>query len=119
MYAKYDSLYKVNDDPFVVIQSWLNIVEACLGLLAVLISISGKRTFGALSVVVIQTMTLWKTVIFLMYDHHWTHPDVAKFTTESLLCYTIPSSIWILMPLLTIFIVGNRIINRNLHLKKA
>lgn len=73
-YYKYDTLYTLNSDSFVVIQSWLNVVEAVLAFIACLLCVSGcrvKRAIGAVGCFGVSCFVFWKTVIFVWYDHDW------------------------------------------------
>jgi len=73
-YTIYDTLYASLTDNFVIIQSWLNIVEGILLLTSLLMSISSNLSFRLWSSI-IATITsgfvFWKTVIFIWYDHDW------------------------------------------------
>lgn len=111
MYIKFDTLYGANSDSFVVIQSWLNIVEAVLLFIAIFLSTRTcliKQVCGGLLSIVTSAFVFWKTVIFLWYDRDFTTPAVGELTGEALLYYVIPSSLWIIFPLLTIYLVGRR-----------
>lgn len=73
-YYKFDTLYNMNEDSFVVIQSWLNITEALISFIAVFLYISScriKSAIGAVLCFVVSVMVFWKTVIFVWYDHDW------------------------------------------------
>jgi len=68
-------LYADLQDSFVVIQSWLNIVEGVFLIIAVLLSLSkcvSVKLWGAIIGVLASTCVFWKTVIFVWYDHAWT-----------------------------------------------
>jgi len=99
MYVKFDTLYGNNTDSFVVIQSWLNLIEAALLFIGVFLSLSsclGKKLWGAILLIITSAFVFWKTVIFVWYDHDWTTPDVKALTGEAFLCYILPSSLWII-----------------------
>lgn len=84
IYIKYDTLYAENNDSFVVIQSWLNIVEAILLLISVFLSLSSNLIFkirGAFLVIVTSGFVFWKTVIFLIYDKDFITPAVKQLTS--------------------------------------
>lgn len=71
-YVIYDTLYGDLDDSFVVIQSWLNIVEGVFLLIAVFMSLSSKistQLWSAIIAILTSTCVFWKTVIFVWYDH--------------------------------------------------
>lgn len=113
-YIYYDTLYGDLNDSFVVIQSWLNIVEGIALLIAVALSLSSKvstQLWSALIGVITSTCVFWKTVIFIWYDKDWTTQDAKNFTPGSILCYWFPSSLWIIFPLLAMILIPKRIVN--------
>lgn len=74
LYVQFDKLYGMNDDSFVYIQAWLNVIESTLMLVGVSIAISSckiKQISGALLCLITSTMVFWKTVIFVWYDREW------------------------------------------------
>ena len=73
-YIIYDTLYASLTDSFVIIQSWLNIVEGILLIFSVLLSFSNKvsiRLWSAILAILTTACVFWKTVIFVLYDHDW------------------------------------------------
>lgn len=71
-YVVYDTLYSDLKDSFVVIQSWLNVVEGVALLVAFGLSYLQCvkiKLWSALIGVVASTCVFWKTVIFVWYDH--------------------------------------------------
>jgi hypothetical protein len=73
-YVIYDTLYTDLKDSFVVIQSWLNIVEGVFLIVAVILSLSKclkASLWGAAIGAITSTCVFWKTVIFVWYDHDW------------------------------------------------
>jgi hypothetical protein len=73
-YTIYDTLYASLTDKFVVIQSWLNIVEGFLLLFALLLSVPSClscRMWAAIIATLASAFVFWKTVIFIWYDHDW------------------------------------------------
>ena len=112
-YYKFDTLYQMNDDLFVVIQSWLNVCEAVISFIAFALCLSScgiKKTIGALLCFLTSAMVFWKTVIFVWYDHAWLTEDAKNFSTESLLCYYLPSSFWIIFPVLSMIGIGKKFV---------
>lgn len=108
LYIKYDTLYGNLTDSFVVIQSWLNLVEVSLILAAVLLSLSAcpiKKLVSALVVLASSAFVFWKTVIYVLYSHDFTTEAVKNLTPDALLCFVIPSSLWIIFPLLAVLTV--------------
>jgi hypothetical protein len=119
IYIKFDTMYALNNDTFVVIQSWLNLVESGLLFIAVYLSVSnclGKKLWGAILTILTSAMVFWKTVIFLIYDKDFITQDVKSLTTDAILYYIIPSSFWILGPLLTMILVSKKLVN---HIKNG
>ena len=93
-YYKFDKLYDVNDDPFVNIVAWLNLVEAIFSFIGVFLclgSCKGKKLAGALVCLITSIMVFWKTVIFMWYDYDWLTQDAKDFTPYSILCYYFPN----------------------------
>ncbi|KAL7697048.1 hypothetical protein N2W54_001268 [Lotmaria passim] len=99
IYAEYDRRYGPNDDAFVVAQSWLNLVEVALGLLAVLLSFCRANNAAVKLALLVATMTLFKTVLYYVLDI----VEDGKYTKhntffEQLTMVIIPSSFWIIIP---------------------
>ncbi len=114
LYIKFDTLYANLTDTFVVIQSWLNLAEITLILCSVLLSLSSckiKKLIAALLIVIGSAFVFWKTVIYLWYSHDFTTEAVKKLTTDALLCFVLPSSFWIIFPVLTMYYVSKNIVN--------
>lgn len=113
LYIQFDTLYGNLKDSFVVIQSWLNLVEVTLALSAVLLSFSScsvKQLISGLIVVVGSAFIFWKTVIYLWYDHQFLTPATNVPTIQALFVFWIPSSLWIIFPLLTVVTVSKNIV---------
>ena len=120
-YYKFDKLYDMNDDSFVVIQSWLNAVEAMIafvGVILCLASCRGKNLAGAFICTIVETMIFWKTVIFVWYDRDWLTPEALNYSPESILCYYFPSYLWIIFPFLTMITVPKKIFRAYMDLVK-
>lgn len=113
-YIIYDTLYADLEDQFVVIQSWLNIVEGVFLLIGVLMSFSKSvsvKLWSALILVIASTCVFWKTVIFVWYDHDWSTEAAKNFTPGSILCYWFPNSLWLVFPTLAMILIPKRIVN--------
>ncbi len=81
-YYQYDTLYNMNNDSFVIIQSWLNIAEAVISFVAVFLCLSSckiKNGVGAILCLIVSAFVFWKTVIFVWYDHDWLTVDAKNF----------------------------------------
>lgn len=68
------------------------------------------KSLGAVLLLVTSGFVFWKTVIFLWYDNRFLTADAKAYTPESLLCYYFPSSIWIVMPLVSMYGIGKGIV---------
>lgn len=114
LYITFDTLYGDLKDSFVVIQSWLNIIEGFFLIGAVLLSLSNKvstKLWAAIIGVLASTCVFWKTVIFVWYDHDWSTQDAKNFTPMSILCYWLPNSLWLIFPLVAMILIPKRIVN--------
>ena len=112
-YVEYDKLYGMNEDSFVVIQSWLNICESTIAFIALFIAFSScrvKQMIGACLCLFVNALTFWKTIIFVWYDLDWITEDAHNFTTGSILCYYIPSSFWIIGPFISAILISRRMV---------
>jgi hypothetical protein len=70
LYVQYDRLYADTTAPFSWITAYLNLVEVLLQLLALYLASAGspsRKTVGLVVAVVVSTMTLWKTVLYMWY----------------------------------------------------
>ncbi len=113
-YIIYDTLYSDLEDQFVVIQSWLNIVEGVFLLIGVLMSFSKSvsvKLWSALILVIASTCVFWKTVIFVWYDHDWATEAAKNFSPGSILCYWFPNSLWLVFPTLAMILIPKRIVD--------
>lgn len=103
----------MNTDSFVIIQSWLNIAEAVISFLAVFLCLSSckiKNGVGAILCLVVSAFVFWKTVIFVWYDHDWLTADAKNFVPNSILCYYLPSSLWIILPIVSMYAIGKKLV---------
>ncbi|KAK7198103.1 Emopamil binding protein [Novymonas esmeraldas] len=96
IYAEHDHRYAPNDDAFVVLQSWLNLVEVALGLLVALLALGRAQNAAIKLAIVVSLMTLYKTVIYLGIDV----VEGSKYTKhntlqDQVLMFVIPSSVWL------------------------
>ncbi|CAC9499470.1 conserved hypothetical protein [Leishmania infantum JPCM5] len=99
IYARYDRRYAANDDPFVVVQSWLNLVEVAMGLFVTLLAICDAQNLAIKLAIVVCLMTLYKTVFYCLIEiaeggKHTRHNTVS----EKLTMLIAPLSVWILVP---------------------
>ncbi|AIN99490.1 hypothetical protein LPMP_271080 [Leishmania panamensis] len=104
VYAQYDRRYAANDDAFVVVQSWLNLVEAMMGLFVTLSALCNAQNLAIKLAIVVSLMTLYKTVIYCLidiaeggkYTHHITFH-------EQLTMLIAPLSVWIVFPTIILY----------------
>lgn len=100
IYAQYDRRYSSNDDAFVVAQSYLNLAEVALGMVAVVLEVALKAHGAALKLaIVVCMMTLYKTIIYYVMDvvegGTYTKHNSPR---EQFLMVTLPSSFWVIVP---------------------
>lgn len=113
LYIKYDTLYGNLSDSFVVIQSWLNLIEVTLILVALILSLSSctiKKLISALVILMSSAFVFWKTVIYILYSHDFTTDAVKALAPDALLYFIIPSSLWIIFPFATIVTIIKNIV---------
>ncbi|EPY38735.1 hypothetical protein AGDE_05194 [Angomonas deanei] len=99
IYEKYDRRYAPNDDAFVVAQSYLNLMEIALGLVAIALSFLKKDDLAIKLAALVCCMTFYKTVLYFVmdiveggkYTKHNSMKDQIQFVI-------IPSSFWLIVP---------------------
>jgi hypothetical protein len=69
-----------------------------------------KKLIGALVILVGSAFVFWKTVIYIMYSHDFTTSAVKSLSLDAVLYFVIPSSFWIICPLLTIYSVIKNVV---------
>ncbi|CAG9576712.1 conserved hypothetical protein [Leishmania major strain Friedlin] len=99
IYAQYDRRYAANDDSFVVVQSWLNLVEVAVGLFVTLLAICDAQNVAIKLAIVVCLMTLYKTVFYCLIEI----AEGGKYTRhntvqEKLTMLIAPLSVWIVVP---------------------
>ena len=102
LYYRFDKLFDMNHDPFVVIICWMNLVEAAFAFVGIGLCLAadrGSNLAEALICLLASVMVFWKTVIFLWYDRDWLINDALNYTYPSILFYYIPNYLWIFFPL--------------------
>lgn len=119
-YAKYitlDPLYGNLQNAFVVAQSWMNLVEIFLTLLAVfLYHLAGRRNLGCLVLLVASVMTWSKTVLYFVHDHferplHPQKTSIEIAAWEYLFMFIIPSLVWVVFPFACMYSIARQILN--------
>ncbi|KEG11600.1 hypothetical protein DQ04_02451020 [Trypanosoma grayi] len=99
LYATYDRRYGPNDDAFVVVQSWLNLLEIVLGVFSVVLTWKGDACRSVKLALIVSVMTAYKTVLYLALDV----AEGGKYTRHNtaldmLTMVLLPSSLWIAVP---------------------
>lgn len=99
LYAEYDKRYSPNDDAFVVVQSYLNLVEVTLGVLVLLLALFRSRLPAVKLSLVVSAMTIYKTVMYFAMDV----VEGGKYTAHNsipnqLMMVMVPSSFWVVIP---------------------
>jgi len=99
IYEKYDLRYAPNDDAFVVAQSWMNVIEVVLGMVAVVLSQMNVHEAAVKLALIVAVMTMYKTVLYYLMDV----AEDGKFTShntfkDKVLMVWVPSSFWIIVP---------------------
>lgn len=99
IYAQYDRRYAPNNDAFVVAQSWLNLVEVALGLVAVMLGLLRANNAAVKLAILVATMTLFKTVLYYVLDivEEGLYTKHNTFA-EQFAMVIVPSSFWIIVP---------------------
>lgn len=112
LYVTIDKMYGDMKSVFVVVQSWGNLVEVALNLVAAYVSAHAgasarKSLLAALIALVSLAFTFWKTAIYFAYGRaDAAHNDWQTYT----LLYALPNGMWLLAPLLSIFAVGGNVL---------
>ncbi|CBZ28207.1 conserved hypothetical protein [Leishmania mexicana MHOM/GT/2001/U1103] len=99
LYAQYDRRYAANNDPFVVVQSWLNLVEVAMGLFVTLFAVCNAQNLAIKLSIVVCLMTLYKTVLYCLMEiaeggKHTRHNTFQ----EKLTMLIAPLSLWVIVP---------------------
>jgi len=74
VYQFFDTLKTNMEDQFVVLQSWLSLVELGIFWLSMLMNLIPSRKvkyWAAVGVIVASAFTFWKTTIYLWYDRRF------------------------------------------------
>jgi len=117
-YIRYDPVYGDMEDAFSIAQSYMNIVEVVLLFIGLIIYHSHRSSsMGAYIIMMASTGTLFKTLLYLLYDfsdphsaahYHFTQP--ATWDLGYLGGFLIPTSFWIICPIGLIYDIGRQFI---------
>ena len=110
LYAEYDHRYAAFD-AFGSAQSWLNIVEAAVLIIAL---VYRRRWSGVVIGLIVSVATFWKTVLYfgvemcsnLEYTRHVLDSGDAKGFLAIVIA---PNAVWIVVPAIVIVVLGRRV----------
>ncbi|MET1016176.1 MAG: hypothetical protein ABWX76_05125 [Leifsonia flava] len=110
LYAEYDHRYAAFD-AFGSAQSWLNIVEAAVLIIAL---VYRRRWSGVVIGLIVSVATFWKTVLYfgveicsnLEYTRHVLDSGDAKGFLAIVIA---PNAVWIIVPAIVIVVLGRRV----------
>jgi hypothetical protein len=113
LYQFFDTL-KINmEDRFLVIQSYLNLVEAALMLLTALVALLPFRRLKYVCGIIMLALVscvFWKTVIYLVYDRNFITVSVKRFYSIAVVFYYFTIGQWIVFPAWIGFAICRRIV---------
>lgn len=99
IYEQYDRRYLANDDVWNPIQAWLNVAEALLGLVVVLLSVAGAPRAALKLAIIVSMMTLYKTVVYLCIDAGEGHLYTKHNSQKDLITMIyLPFAAWVVIP---------------------
>ncbi|XP_071951320.1 uncharacterized protein [Antedon mediterranea] len=113
LYQEIDLRYK-EDESFGIAQSCLNVVEVLLCVFVLYLNRVGSK-FTYVLALFVNTMTWWKTVLYmLMYTDFCNGNDMIGTSDPLLLifCFFIPNGFWILVPGMSIISLGKRLASK-------
>ncbi|KAL4449560.1 hypothetical protein ABPG74_007383 [Tetrahymena malaccensis] len=109
-YIQIDKLYGDMQDQFVVEQSVLNIYECVINIISLCLIFSNsqkKKLGGTFMAILANAFTFWKTVLYFQYG--FPHSLPIKNYFEYIFLYVVPSSFWVIVPLLSCIAISKRI----------
>jgi hypothetical protein len=102
-YATLDKRYASMTDGFVWVCAWGNLLEGALGIFAVLLSFGGAKALAHKVAIAVSAMTLYKTAMYFALDHVEGYVTTGHAAQgELFLNVYLPSSFWVLMPLVVV-----------------
>jgi adiponectin receptor len=78
LYVTIDTMYGDLNDRFVVLQSYLNIIEVIMNFIAFFLLISKSKSAqfaGSFLAIFSLSCTFWKTVLYTFYDGHFVNKE--------------------------------------------
>eukprot|EP00798_Chlamydomonas_sp_ICE-L_P020932 gene20932-27782_t len=118
LYVKVDKLYSIetlnSGDGFAAAQSYLNLAEASMQILTVILwaRASTSRSGDVLGLIT-QTMTFWKSCLYWVNDfmrpEEMRYTDPSKDLQQYILIFFIPNVFWIVCPFVIMIILGTRL----------
>ena len=100
LYIQYDKRYAALEDAWVVLQSYLNIVEIALQLVCVMLHVAGKRELALKLAIAVSAATFYKTAIYLALEAMDKYPFTKHLSSKDFwLMVVLPSAFWLALPL--------------------
>ncbi|KAL0481854.1 hypothetical protein AKO1_011298 [Acrasis kona] len=111
-YILHDKRYADMDEPFVVAQSVINLIELLLGLYAVYLHSNIKTRPLSLVVALIASVMTWsKTTLYFAIEYYgkmnYTGHNIAS---DFIFFFFIPSFVWVLVPMLVTRMTARKLI---------
>lgn len=114
IYIHVDKRYADLNDTFNYGQSFMNLAEMCLNIIALIMYNKGKVGLSVLVAFMVSTMTFSKTVFYFLVSselcggqHFVNHND----WKSAVFLYIIPNGIWIVVPFLSMVATGKIIVD--------
>ena len=106
-YVQVDKIYGDMEDPFVVAQSYMNLVEVTLNVISLILLRRRKFKQAAVIALVASVMTCSKTIIYHVMEvvsgyKYSKHNDRQTF----IMLYLLPNGVWIWVPMYASFVLG-------------
>lgn len=113
LYISIDKRYGDMEDSFGLAQTWLNVGECSLAIIGLMLN-RARNPSALLVILIMQTMTFWKTVLYhIMYTRLANGDELG--TDDPMLvifCFIIPNGCWLLFPGLAMWHLYGDILNR-------
>jgi hypothetical protein len=114
IWAPYPNYYNVDlayadlNNPWIVAQTYGNIVESALNLFSVLLYFQGSVRLASVVAMNSTMMTFWKTVLYWVVEYCANFVNVGHNTTfDMIFVFIIPNGFWLVVPLACVFWFAN------------
>ena len=99
IYMEVDRTYADLENRTVVALGLANVVESCIGLLAILLHVRNRKTVALLLAIGVSTSTAIKTLFFFFIEwSHGFHGIGHNPAFDAFFLYWVPNGIWVVMP---------------------